>query len=608
MLCLLINADSNISAQHSKTKRKATTHKVANIKKKIAVQQKNKNVKNKKKELSKRSTQKLNNNPKSKVNTVAFEKTPIINIQSNKEEVTDTIETKVVVVTSEFKPSLQNAAKINFTAATPLSDAVIIPLTYKVPSSSLFFSYQPISIQPLALPNATSATWQNTQRIKVGAGNYNTILGEGKFSFGDGKHNITTIQADFINAKGDQFAQEISKFNLDAASIINTQNNLEWTPHLMFNSTTQNLYGYQPASLVYSKEELRQTFNKVGLEIGLRNKIPNAANINFNPILSFYRFTDIIKGAENNLIFKAPLTKSFGEHFAFQLGLTADVSDTKFTNLSLKNQLFLVNPALLFSYPNIKLNIGVQPSWDNNIYSMQPDISAEVKIKGTAIALEGGWKGYFTKNNYRTLFDFNPWISQLTSLHNTAINEQYAGIKGDVGNHISYNARASFLKLKYQPLFYNNFNDGKTFVTTFAPEIEAFKIHGELKYAVQESFSLLSSINATQFNVISSEDKPWGLIPFEITGSGLWKPFKDLQVKADIFYKEGSLFRILSNFNQSDRLSATVDLNLSAEFNILNNLNMWVQMNNIFNNKYQRWNQYPVFGFNVMAGIVYSFK
>jgi hypothetical protein len=608
MLCLLINADSYISAQYSKTKKKATKHKVANIKKKNAVQQKSKNVKNKKKELSKKSTQKLNNNPPPKANTIAFEKTPIINIQSNKEEVTDTIETKVVVVTSEFKPSLQNAAKINFTAATPLSDAVIIPLTYKVPSSSLFFSYQPISIQPLALPNATLATWQNTQRIKVGAGNYNTILGEGKFSFGDGKHNITTIQADFINAKGDQFAQEISKFNLDAASIINTQNNLEWTPHLMFNSTTQNLYGYQPASLVYSKDELRQTFNKVGLEIGFRNKIPNAANINFNPILSFYRFTDILKGAENNLILKAPLTKSFGEHFAFHLGLTADVSDTKFTNYSLKNQLFLVNPALLFSYSNIKLNIGVQPSWDNNIYSMQPDISAEVKIKGTAIALEGGWKGYFTKNNYRTLFDFNPWISQLTSLHNTAINEQYAGIKGDVGNHISYNARASFLKLKYQPLFYNNFNDGKTFVTTFAPEIEAFKIHGELKYAVQESFSLLSSINATQFNVISSEDKPWGLIPFEITGSGLWKPFKDLQVKADIFYKEGSLYRNPSNSNRSDRLSATVDLNLSAEFNILNNLNMWVQMNNIFNNKYQRWNQYPVFGFNVMAGIVYSFK
>lgn len=615
MLCLLINADTYISAQQSKAPKKATTQKLANIKKKNAQKQKSKKVKskkdilkNRKNEPAKKSNRQVNNNPPPKANTIAFEKTPIINIQSNNDEVTDTIETKVVVITSEFKPSLQNAAKINFTAATPLTDAVIIPLIYKVPSSSLFFSYQPISIQPLALPNATSATWNNTQRIKVGAGNYNTILGEGKFSLGDGKDNITTIQANFINAKGDQFAQEISKFNLDAASIINTQNNLEWTPHLLFNSTTQNLYGYQPASLVYSKEELKQTFNKVGLEIGLRNKIPNAANINYNPILSFYRFTDIKNGAENNLILKAPLTKSFGEHFAFQLGLTADITDTKFTNLSLKNQLFLVNPALLFSYPNIKLNIGVQPSWDNNIYSMQPDISAEVKIKGTAVALEGGWKGYFTKNNYRTLYDFNPWISQLTLLSNTEINEQYAGIKGNVGNHISYNARASFLKLKNQPLFYNNFNDGKTFVTTFAPEMEAFKIHGELKYAVQESFSLLSSINATQFNVISSEDKPWGLIPFEITGSGLWKPFKDLQVKADIFYKEGSLYRNPLNSSQSDRLSATVDLNLSAEFNILNNLNMWVEMNNIFNNKYQRWNQYPVFGFNVMAGIVYSFK
>jgi len=616
ILCLLINADLYISAQHTKTSKKAITHKVeANKKKKTAVKQKNNNakkkkniVKNKKKEPTKKNTQKVNEKPQLKANNFAIEKTPIINIQANNDDVTDTIETKVVVITSDFKPSLQNAAKITFTAATPLSDAVVIPLTYNIPSSSLFFTYQPISIQPLALPNSTPALWQNTQRIKLGAGNFNTILGEGKFSFGDGKKNITTIQADFINAKGDQFAQEISKFNLDAQSIVITNNHLEWTPHLLFNSTTQNLYGYQPSSLVYTKDELRQTFNKVGLEIGLRNKIPNPANINYNPKLSFYRFTDIAKGAENNLIVKAPLTKTFGEHFGFQLGLTADISDTKFSISSLKNHLIFISPSLLFTYPNIKLNLGVQPTWDNNVYSMQPDISAEAKLKGTSITLEGGWKGYFTRNNYRTLYDFNPWITQLTLLRNTEINEQYAGVKGDVGNHISYNARASFLKLKNQPLFYNDFNDGKTFVTSFAPEMEAFKIHGELKYAVQESFSLLSSVNATQFNVISSDEKPWGLIPFEISGTGLWKPFKDLQVKADVFYKEGSLYRNLTNSNQSARLSATVDLNLHTEYNISNNLNMWIQMNNIFNNKYQRWNQYPVFGFNVMAGIVYSFK
>jgi len=31
-------------------------------------------------------------------------------------------------------------------------------------------------------------------------------------------------------------------------------------------------------------------------------------------------------------------------------------------------------------------------------------------------------------------------------------------------------------------------------------------------------------------------------------------------------------------------------------------------MNNILNNRYERWNQYEVFGFNILGGIVYSFN
>jgi hypothetical protein len=30
-------------------------------------------------------------------------------------------------------------------------------------------------------------------------------------------------------------------------------------------------------------------------------------------------------------------------------------------------------------------------------------------------------------------------------------------------------------------------------------------------------------------------------------------------------------------------------------------------MNNIFNNKYERWHQYPVYGFNILGGIVFRF-
>ena len=36
-------------------------------------------------------------------------------------------------------------------------------------------------------------------------------------------------------------------------------------------------------------------------------------------------------------------------------------------------------------------------------------------------------------------------------------------------------------------------------------------------------------------------------------------------------------------------------------------LDIWAQFNNILNKEYQRWNQYPVYGFNFVGGIRYSF-
>ena len=58
---------------------------------------------------------------------------------------------KTVVVTSAFKPAIKPAAKINFSAATPVIDSSKLNLKYNVPSQNLFFTYQPVSLKPLAV-------------------------------------------------------------------------------------------------------------------------------------------------------------------------------------------------------------------------------------------------------------------------------------------------------------------------------------------------------------------------------------------------------------------------------------------------------------------------
>jgi outer membrane cobalamin receptor len=92
----------------------------------------------------------------------------------------------------------------------------------------------------------------------------------------------------------------------------------------------------------------------------------------------------------------------------------------------------------------------------------------------------------------------------------------------------------------------------------------------------------------------------------EATGSLKWKPIKDLQVKADVFLWDGAYFQ--DKTLQTIKMAAVADLNVGAEFSVLPKLNIWLQMNNVFNNSYQRWNQYTVLGFNVLGGVVYSFR
>lgn len=522
----------------------------------------------------------------------------------------DTSSPRVVTITSAFKPSLKNAAKINFTAASTYVDSSRTAVTYAVPAQNLFFSYQPVPIKPLALPVDTGFHWQNDHSIRAGLGNFNTFLLAGSFSFGDGIKSNTIVNADYLSNKGDLFAQQYAKLGLSVLSVFNTNNNNEWTTKATYKNTTRYFYGFEPSTLSFKKEDLLQRFNEAGIEVGLRNKKANAFNISYAPKLSLKYFADNRQGKEYNAILDAPLRKSFANKFAIDLGIVADIASTSIpfipNTLKITNNLFYVSPSVQFQSSVFKLNAGLRPSWDNGKYETLPNITAEAKVGETGLLVEAGWVGYFQKNGYRSLTDINPWIAQPTGLLNTKIGEQYAGIRGAAGNHLTYRARLSFMRMNNQPLFPNQPGDGKAFNVFFEPELDVLQVHGEIGYTLQEKLSLLGGLTYRQFTSLQTAEKAWGLLPLEITGVLRWKMFKDLQLKADVFLWDGSHYR--SRNLTTLKLDPAADLNIGAEFSVMPKLNLWVQLNNVLNNKYRRWNQYEVLGLNVLGGVVYSFR
>lgn len=513
--------------------------------------------------------------------------------------------TRTVVVTSSFKPSLKTTSKLNFSAANPLPDSARPSLLYDVPAQNLSFTYQSPALKAMAVNIDTGVHWVNSNFIKAGYGNYTTPFLQAGISLGDGVNQVITINGKYTSSKGGLPFQDYSKTHLEALGIFNTSNNNEWSGKLFLKNDNQYQYGFRPDTLLFSKDELKQNFTSFGGKVGLRNKKENDFGLSYNPNIALDIFADNRSGKENNLVLNTPLSKSFGKIFAFNVGFTADITSYSSDSGSVDNNIFYFTPAIRFKTPNFNLTGGFTPSWDNSVFTLLPNFTADIKINEEKFILQAGWVGYYNKTTYESLAGTNPWLQQPKTLLNSRITEQYAGFKGSGGSHFTYNAKVSYLQIVNNPLFVNDTLTGRSFETVYEPELKDIRIHGELGYTLQEKFSFIAGATFNQYSNLTQNEKAWGLLPLEINGALRWRVLKDVMVKSDIYFWDGPQYR--NKALQSQKLDPAIDMNAGIEFTVKPQLNLWLQFNNVFNNKYQRWNQYETLGFNVLAGVVYSF-
>jgi hypothetical protein len=513
---------------------------------------------------------------------------------------------RTVVVTSQFTPALKQTSKISFNAATPLPDSVRPKLNYDIPVQNLSFSYRSPELKAMAENVDTTPQWSNTNFLKLGFGNYTTPYAQAGLSFGNGVNSVVNLNGKFISSNGSLPFQNYSKLHLEGIGIFSTTDNKnEWNASAAFDKNTQYLYGFQPDTLKFSKEDLRQNFTDFQAKVGLRNKTENTFGINYNPSAGFDLFGDNHNGKENTFMFDVPVTKSITRILDFNMGLSGSFSNFKSDTTNIKNTIFYVSPALVFKTPNAKLVAGLTPSWSNNSFLLLPDFTADIKLNEEKFILQAGFIGYYNKTTYETLSNFNPFISQPTQLLNSLVKEFYGGFKGSAGDHFTYNARLSFLKITNQPLFVNDTITGRTFETVYEPTLNDLRAHGEIGYTSDEQFSVLAGVTFNKYSSLSVNHAAYGLLPMELNGSFRYQAIKDLLLKADVYFWDGTNYR--GKDMQTYKLDPAFDLNVGAEFSFLPQWKAWMQFNNLFNNKYQRWNQYPVLGFNMLLGVVYSF-
>lgn len=521
----------------------------------------------------------------------------------------DTTKPKAVDITSSFRPILGDAAKINFNATPPAADTTRPRLQYDIPNPSLLLAYQPGSLKPLALQIDSLGKFVNSNYIKAGFGSLRTPYVQAGFSFGDGNTAGINIYAKHVASEGKMDFQDFSSTQIKLSGFYKAAQNMEWDASLGMKRDKTYKYGYEPKSLSFPNDSIKQSFQTISARAGAHNINKTEFGLTYSPEVKIDVFTDNLKNNESNTVVNLPLEKTVGQDFAVNLGVTFDLTRLSLKNKSaVNNTMWYISPSVLYKSPTLRLQAGIRPSWDNKAFKMFPNVLAEIGTSDQRFTFQAGWTGYVRKTTYQYLASQNPWLWIPSSLTNTWIEERFAGFKGAVDEHFTYSAKVAFNKLNNQPLFINDTSaagDGKSFRVVNAQRINVLNLGGELGYNIEEKFSLITSLSFNQFTGLQGQKKAWGLLPLELNTALRLQVIKDLWLKGDLFAWSGPTY--MKKDGTDGKLDGAFDLNAGLEFKITKNINLWTQFNNIFNKQYQRWNQYPVYGFNFVGGIIFSF-
>lgn len=518
-----------------------------------------------------------------------------------------------VDILSSFRPSIRSAAKVDFSPGPVSPDTSRPVLSYKVPNQQLPLGYTITSLRPLAYSHDSVLTFTASPFLKVGYGNLKTPFLQGRYAWGDGYEKGVQVSASYISSKG---KIEHQRYSSSTASLGGFK---RWDPaslrgegKISLAIDNVNKYGYQfanPLPLVTPVDDsIKQRFTTLQVQGGISSTKPSALGVAYSAQVLVSHFRDRGRNAETGFRLQAPLQKYLGENWRVDLTLAAEGTTLLLKdNSSLVNNMASLSPIIHHWNQKFSFQAGLRPTWDPKGFRLLPVLNASILSTDKKWTLQLGWEGHLEKTTYRSLASSNPWLWTPGKLLNSSIDEKYIGVKASIGNHFYFNARSGYAVIRDMPLFVNDsavLGDGKSFQVVYEDRLRRLQLKGEVGYGVADRFQAGASIVINQFSGLVSQPHVWGVLPMEFNANLKVNILKDLLVKADLFAWRGARYRLKEGTDK--RLSGAFDFNAGLEFKLTPSLRLWAQFNNLLNNTYQRWNQYPVYGFNCTAGVVFS--
>ncbi|WP_417558147.1 TonB-dependent receptor [Mesoflavibacter zeaxanthinifaciens] len=546
----------------------------------------------------------------------------------------DTINTDVIDVIKPYTPTVSDAFKVKETPT--LDDAETSAkkeVQYNIFSFPVASTFTPAKGKAAVVDKAKKVKLYDNY-ASLGVGTYTSIVGEVFLNHAIGRDQSVSAHVAHQSSQGD--VEDVltdsgfsdSKLNL---SYTNRNRDFTWSALGGFQYQTYNWYGLQQS--LYDQTtadglDVGHSFYTahVGGDINFEDAIVNDGSVLFR------RFGDDYSSGENR--FKADVNGTVTiQDLDINTGVFVDYLSGSFdrdyyspTELNYGNFQVGVNPKLQLKQDDLTVDLGLKAVYFNDTeasdskFFVYPDIAASYKLVDEILIVFAGVKGGLIQNNYHDFAQENPFVSP--NLYVVPTDQQYnafGGLRGKLSSNTSYTISGRYQAEKNKALFVNNdvlatdqpYTYGNSFGVTY-DNVNTFSVAGEVNVDVNRNFTL--GLKAEYFTYdVKNEEEAWNLPDIEAS------LFLDYQIDehwfagANLFYvgeRKDLLFvpsLLAPPTNQVVTLDSYFDANAHVGYHITDRWSAFLKANNIASQNYNKWQNTPVQGIQILAGATYKF-
>jgi hypothetical protein len=537
----------------------------------------------------------------------------------------DTLRSDVIVVRA-YDPTVPDASKIIFQPKISDSVNVNVKFNYYInaPKANAEFEIIPIKSAKM-LPEPLKKLYQSN--ITLAYGNYNTPLIEYSFNSlrskkynlaihlkhqsSTGKISLENLDNKVFAGYSDNLASIKSKFFVDFHRVLETEAG--------FGRNVIHNYGFNTNDYdnieIPGNDKFKQRYWNAGLKLKYYNNYTDKQHLNYNTSLSYNYLENLQAFYQHSIKFDATLNKYLNKELLgadinfYYYGFTGDSAKiTNRTNFGFKPWVKVGNKRW-----GLKAGLNlIADTYQNNInYHFYPNVHFHYSMVDKLMTYYASINGKKEINHYEKIIRENPFITPNLQITNTNhMLDANMGLQGKVSKTLSYNFGVNYSIINNMYFFVNDTNNlfEAKYDNTFTVEYDNVLIT-----------SLIASINWEKnekwnFNLkgeyfqykMDTLQKAWHKPEYIITLNTIYNLSNKILINFDIF-TYGIQYAKNMHTNKIIKLKGTVDINTALEYRYNKLWSAFLKLNNIAAINYNRWNQYPTQGFNVLFGLSYSF-